>query len=96
METKGGDCKGWNKMDLDAVLAWYNPLKHTQLSMREEKEQAWIKIQTKGGKPPICERWSDDDEQELLDASKVDIAEGDTALGRMQKSWRRIDGSASG
>ena len=85
LDTKGSDCKGWNKTDLDAVLAWYNPPKRTQLSTREEKEQAWIKIQTKDGKPPICERWTDDDEQELLEASKVDIAVGDTALGRMQK-----------
>ncbi len=40
LDTKGRDCKGWNKTDLDAVLAWNNPPKRTQLSTREEKEQA--------------------------------------------------------
>ena len=32
--------------------------------------------------PPTCERWSDEDERELLEASKAEIAVSDTALGR--------------
>ena len=46
--------------------------------------QAWRDIQAKGKVPPTCERWSDDDERELLAASKTEIAVIDTALGRAQ------------
>ena len=83
LDTKGVDCTSWNKTELDAVLAWYNPPRRTKMT-QEEKKQAWINIQTKGIAPPTCERWSDDDERELLEASKTEIAVGDTALGRAQ------------
>ena len=39
LDTKGLDCMSWNKTDLDAVLAWYNPPKHTQLTTREERSK---------------------------------------------------------
>ena len=74
LDTKGYDCTRWNKSDLDTVLAWYNPPKRTDLTSREEKERAWNCIQSKGQQPPVCERWTDDDERELLEASKVEIA----------------------
>ena len=83
LDTKCVDCTRWNKAELDAVLAWYNPPRRTKLT-QEEKMQAWINIQTKGIAPPTCERWSDDNERELLEASKTEITVGDTALGRAQ------------
>ena len=83
LDTKGSDCTSWNKTELDAVLAWYNPPRRTKMTP-EEKIQAWITIQTKGMAPPTCERWSDDDERALLEASKTEITVGDTALGRAQ------------
>ncbi len=83
LATKGVDCARWNKAELDAILAWYNPPRRTKLT-QEEKMQAWINIQTKGIAPPTCERWSDDNERELLEASKMEITVGDTALGRAQ------------
>ena len=84
LDRKGLDCSRWNKTELDAVLAWYNPPKRTKLTTREEKEAAWNAIQSKGTTPPVCERWTDDEEKELLEASKEDISLGDTALGRVQ------------
>ena len=83
LDTKGLDCTSWNKTELDAVLAWYNPPRRTKMT-QEEKKQAWINIQTKGIAPPTCERWSDDDERELLEASKTELVVGDTALGQAQ------------
>ena len=35
--------------------------------------------------PPVCKQWADDDKRELLEASKVEIALGDTALGWVQQ-----------
>ena len=83
LETKGVDCTRWNKTELDAVLAWYNPPRRTKMTT-EEKMQAWNTIQMKGIAPPTCERWSDDNERELLEAIKTEITVGDTALGRAQ------------
>ena len=83
LDTKGSDCTRWNKTELDAVLAWYNPPRRTKMSP-EEKVQAWMNIQSKGAAPPTCERWSDDDERALLEASKKEITVCDTALGRAQ------------
>lgn len=86
MDTKGRDCTKWTKTDFDAVLAWYNPLNRTKLTTNEEKTQAWRNdIITKGKNPPVYKRWTDDDERELLEASKEEITLGDTALGRVQK-----------
>lgn len=81
LETKGTDCACWNKMEMDAVMAWYNPPRRTKMTT-EEKMQAWRDIQARGTAPPTCERWSDEDERELLEASKTEIAVSDTALGR--------------
>ena len=84
LDTKGNDCTCWNKTEMDAVLAWYNPPRRTKMKTMEEKMQAWRDIQAKGKAPPTCERWSDDDERELLAASKTEISVIDTALGRAQ------------
>ncbi len=58
----------------NAVLAWYN---HPQLKAVDE-------IRDRGKPPPTYERWTDDDERELLDASKTNITVDNTALGWVQ------------
>ncbi len=50
-----------------------------------EKLKAWQDIHAQGKQPAAFERWTDKDERKLLEASRVDINVGDTALGRMQK-----------
>ena len=85
LDTKGNDCTSWTKADFDAVLAWYNPPKRTQLTNNEEKARVWNGILTSNKVPPVYDRWTDDDERALLEASKDEITVGDTALGRMQR-----------
>ena len=85
LDTKGTDCTSWTRTDFDAVLAWYNPPKRTKLTTNEEKARVWNEILTKNKVPPAYERWTDDDERALLEASKDEIALGDTALGRVQR-----------
>jgi hypothetical protein len=84
LDVKGNDCMSWTRTDFDAVLAWYNPPKHTQLTTNEEKVWVWNDILTKNKDPTVHERWTNDDERELLEASKDEIAVGDTTLGRVQ------------
>ena len=85
LDTKGNDCTSWTKADFDAVLAWYNPPKRTQLTNNEEKARVWNGILTSNKVATVYDRWTDDDERALLEASKDEIAVGDTALGRMQR-----------
>ncbi|KAL7431791.1 hypothetical protein ACHAXH_004910 [Discostella pseudostelligera] len=85
LDVKGNDCMSWTRTDFDAVLAWYNPPKHTQLTTNEEKVWVWNDILTKNKDPTVYERWTNDDERELLEASKDEIAVGDTTLGRVQR-----------
>ena len=85
LDTKGTDCTSWTRTDFDAVLAWYNPPKRTKLTTNEEKARVWNEILTKNKVPPAYERWTDDDERALLEASKDEIALGDTALGQVQR-----------
>ncbi len=45
-----------------------------------------MKFGDRGKPPPTYERWTDDDdERELLEASKTNITVDDTALGRARK-----------
>lgn len=88
LDTKGNDCTSWTRTDFDAVLAWYNPPKRTQLTTNEEKARVWNDILTKNKAPPVYERWTDDDERALLEASKDEIAVSDTTLGWVQRRKR--------
>ena len=83
LDRKGVDGASWTVADVDAVLAWYNHPQRNKLS-KESKLKAWDAIRDRGKPPPTYERWSDDDEKELLEASKTDITVDDTALGRAQ------------
>ena len=55
-----------------------------RLTSKESKLKAWDEIRDRGKPPPTYERWTDDDERELLEASKTNITVDDTALGRVQ------------
>jgi DUF438 domain-containing protein len=85
LDMKGGDGTGWNVEDVNAVLAWYNHPQRNKLTSKESKLKAWDEIRDRGKPPPTYERWTDDDERELLEASKTNITVDDTALGRARK-----------
>ena len=84
LDTKGDDSTSWTVADVDAVLAWYNHPQRNKLS-KELKLKAWDAIRDRGKPPPTYERWTDNDEQELLAASNTNITVDDTALGRARK-----------
>ena len=55
----------------------------------EAAEEEWRAIQSKNGQPARIERWTDELEEQLIAASKTDIAIGDTAVGRYEQ--RRME-----
>jgi len=85
LETKGADGSNWNVADLDAVLAWYNHPNRNKLTNKEDKMRAWADIQEKRKQPPTYGRWTDDEERELLEASKENLTLDDTAVGRAKQ-----------
>jgi hypothetical protein len=84
IETKGTDCNGWLVHELEAVLAWYGVQKMSLMG-KQQKIEKWREIQSKNGQPARIERWMDELEQQLITASKTDIAIGDTAVGRYEQ-----------
>ena len=85
LSTKGVEGNGWSVPDVDAVLAWYDLPQRNNLTTKEAKMRAWAKIRQEGKDPPMYLTWTDDDERELLEASKTEITLDDTALGRVQQ-----------
>ncbi len=57
---------------------------------KESKSKAWDEIWDPGKPPPTYEQWTDDDERELLEASKTNNTVDDTALGRVQMKKSKI------
>ena len=55
--------------------------------LRKEKEQKWESV--RHHQPSAYERWTDDDENELKEASRTDLDIGDTALGWLEKKRRK-------
>jgi len=49
--------------------------------IKEDKIRRWEDICRRGLHPPTIERWTDDDENALQQASRLDLEVGDTALG---------------
>ena len=85
MTTKGnGDVSQLTVKELDILLAWHNVKKISNMC-RDDKVKKWNAIQQKGIEPPAVKHWTDEDEMELIDASRTDLEIGDTAVGRLEK-----------
>jgi hypothetical protein len=52
---------------------------------KQQKIKKWRQIQSKNEQPMTIERWTDELEQQLITASKTDIAISDTAVGRFEQ-----------
>ena len=71
--------------DLDALLAWYQVPKNNVLW--KVKEQRWESVRSQ--EPPSYEQWTEDDENELKEARRLDLEIGDTAPGRLEKKRKK-------
>jgi len=69
---------------LNVLLAWHCVKKVGEMC-REEEVKKWVEIHDSESQPPPFNRWSDEDEAELINASKTDLGICDTAVGRLEK-----------
>ena len=56
---------------------------------KSDKVEKWREIHQNGSQPPEYDKWTDEKEQALLNASRTDLVIGDTALGRLKQKWKR-------
>ncbi len=68
--------------ELEAVLAWHGVQKLSSMG-KQQKIEEWREIQSKNGQPATIERWTDELEEQLIAASKTDIAIGNTSSGKV-------------
>jgi hypothetical protein len=74
--------------ELKAVLAWHGVQKMSLMG-KQQKIEEWREIQSKNGQLAMIERWTDELEEQLIAASKTDIAIGNTAVGKYEQ--RRME-----
>ena len=86
MNAKGD--KPLTVKELDTLLSWHNIKKIGDMS-KEQKLEKWMQIQTEGRSPPNYEKWTDEDENALKEASRTHIGIGDTAVGRLEERRMR-------
>ena len=84
IETKGTDCNGWLVHELDAVLAWHGVQKISSMG-KQQKIKKWRQIQSKNEYLVTIERSTDELEQQLIMASKIDVAISNTVVGKYEQ-----------
>jgi hypothetical protein len=85
---RGNDSGKFNALELNTLLGWYNIPKLKDMS-KEEKLEKWLEICKDGKQPPMYEKWTDEDENALQEASREDIDIGNTALGRLEAQRKK-------
>mgnify|MGYP006169808191 FL=1 len=78
----------WTMMDLKTLLSLHKVTNLDKMN-KEDKIRRWEDICRRGLHPPTIERWTDDDENALQQASRLDLDVGDTALGRLAEQRKK-------
>ena len=74
--------------DLKTLLSLHR-VTNLDKMIKEDKIRRWEDICRRGLHPPTIERWTDDDENALQQASRLDLEVGDTALGRLAEQRKK-------
>ena len=78
----------WTATDLKTLLSLHR-VTNLDKMIKEDKIRRWEDICRRGLHPPTIERWTDDDENALQQASRLDLEVGDTALGRLAEQRKK-------
>jgi hypothetical protein len=81
----------WTMMDLKTLLSLHK-VPNLDKMMKEDKIRRWGDICRRGKLPPTIERWTDNDENALQQASRLDLDVGDMALGRLAEQRKKNSG----
>jgi hypothetical protein len=78
----------WTATDLKTLLSLHKVTKLDKMN-KEDKIRRWEDICRQGLHPPTIERWTDDIDNALQQASRLDMDVGDTALGRLAEQRKK-------
>ena len=78
----------WTATDLKTLLSLHK-VTNLDKMIKEDKIRRWEDICRRGLHPPTIESWTDDDENALQQASRLDLEVGDTALGRLAEQRKK-------
>jgi hypothetical protein len=78
----------WTATDLKTLLSLHKVTNLDKMN-KEDKIRRWEDICRRGLHPPTIERWTDDNENALQQASRLDLDVGDTALGRLAEQRKK-------
>jgi len=78
----------WTMMDLKTLLSLHKVTNLDKI-IKEDKIRRWEDIYRRGKLPPTIERWTDDNENVLQQASRLDLDVKDTVLGRLDEQRKK-------
>ncbi len=78
----------WMMTDLNTLLS-LQKVTNLDKMIKEDKIRRWEDICRRGKLPPTIERWTDDNENVLQQASRLDLDVKDTVLGRLDEQRKK-------
>jgi hypothetical protein len=91
--NKGAGPESYSVMDLDCLLAWHQVKDLPPKAKREDKLARWREIMASQKPPPLFERWTNEDKQQLVALQSDVIGIKDTMFGRevalKKRDWRQ-------
>lgn len=83
------DVEKLNKTELETLLQWHGIAKKDQPQKNPERRAMWKKLKDEGKPPPLLLKWSDSEEQKLIDLQKTEIYISETAIGRARVTYKK-------
>ena len=83
LQTKGEDLMTLTSADLTTLLTWHQYPKVAGMK-KAAKFVAWMEIKNRRKAPPAVERWTDGDEEKLLEAQSDTVDMAHTAIGQLE------------
>ena len=83
LQTKGEDLMTLTSADLTTLLTWHQHPKVATMK-KDAKFVAWMEIKNRGKAPPSFEKWTDGDEEKLLEAQSYIVDMAHTAIGQLE------------
>ena len=88
LQEKGENPMTLTSADLSALLTWHQFPKVAGMK-KEDKLVAWMQIKSSRKAPPLFDRWTDADEEKLLEAQSDFVEMAHTAIGHLEEMKKK-------
>jgi len=83
LQTKGEDLTKLTSTNLTSLLTWHQHPKVAGMK-KDAKFVAWMELKKRGKAPPAFDKWTDGDDEKLLEAQSDIVDMAHTALGQLE------------